>query len=562
MAGVLCPTPFSPVRSMQSNKNAPTSPSITAQQQAKLLQQIRGLLQKNELGKAQALCQQFNSQCPENADAWVAASVVAGRLRNPQKALACVDKALSLQPNSARFMVAKANLLVDCHRLTEAHTLAQQAEASSRADAQGLDMAGTIFSRCDDQLAARRCYLSATKLQPNNSYYQFNLAAALRYLGDMEGAERVWSKVIELQPLDYDAWHMRSDLRTQTAEHNHVAELQTLLDQGFDSWQARMKILFALAKEHEDLGDYEASFSLLQQGASLRRRHMAYKVDRDIETIDKIIDVYSASAEQNDAGNDCDQAIFIVGLPRTGTTLVDRILSSHSKVVSAGELNNFALQMTAQVQRNVAAKMQGNKSLDRMGLIEQSAKLDWQALGRAYLSSTESYQQGSSHITDKMPLNFLYLGLIHRALPKAKIIHVVRNPMDTCYAMYKRLFKDAYPMSYDFDDLGRYYLAYRRLMHHWYKTLPGVIHTVAYEELLAHQEQVSRQLIDACDIDWEDNCLQFESNKSATTTASASQVRQGLYRSSIGKWHCYEAQLLPLRELLERGGVDTEHDAY
>jgi hypothetical protein len=318
-----------------------------------------------------------------------------------------------------------------------------------------------------------------------------------------------------------------------------------------------MKLCFALAKELEDVRDYEASFRWLKRACDLRRRHMSYRVDNDLETIEGIIEVFSQQALAGAGGGfDCSDPIFIVGLPRTGTTLVERILSSHSHVFSAGELNNFAQQLTRVAQQGAGGK------LTRRELLQQSAQIDFHQLGRAYFDSTRHLRDESPHFIDKMPLNFLYCGLIHRALPRARIIHVTRSPMDACYAMYKRLFKGAYPMSYDLDDLGRYYLAYRKLMRHWHRTMPGVIYTLAYEDLVEDQEQSSRRLIEHCGLDWQEACLRFEENTSASATASASQVRQAIYRSSVGKWRHYATQLAPLREILQSSGIDVENDPY
>ena len=191
-------------------------------------------------------------------------------------------------------------------------------------------------------------------------------------------------------------------------------------------------------------------------------------------------------------------------------------------------------------------------------LVTQSLTLDFSKLGEAYLSSTGTRRSGIRFVTDKLPLNFLYCGLIHKALPAAKIIHVTRNPMDACYAMYKRLFRDAYPMSYDLSDLGNYYLAYWKLMQHWYQLMPDAIYPVCYEDLVIHQEQTSRDLIAHCDLPWQDACLRFQENPAASTTASASQVRLPVYTSSIGKWRRYEMELKPLKFLLEKAGVDVD----
>ena len=420
-----------------------------------------------------------------------------------------------------------------------------------------LNLAAAIYSRCGDYKSAQSCYEQAIEREQDNSGHYYNLAAVRRYLGDDAGSEIALGKAISLNPADYDAYHLRSDIREQTPQNNHIRELESLLQKGIADWRGEMKICFALAKECEDIAGYEASFTWLKRAGDLRRENMTYRVENDLQTINGIINVFSEQAlAECTKGHGSTEPIFIVGLPRTGTTLIERILASHEQVFSAGELNNFALQMTRSTQQHAGAK------LSRMELIEHSLKIDFSELGRAYIDSTRGMTGKTPHFIDKLPLNFLYCGLIHKALPEAKIVHVTRSPMDTCYAIYKRMFTNAYPMSYNLDDLGQYYLAYRDLMRHWHRVLPGVLYPVAYEELVNDQELTSRRLVDHCGLDWQDACLRFEKNTAPTTTASATQVRQGMYASSIGKWRNYVKQLAPLREYLQRAGVDIENDAY
>ena len=390
---------------------------------------------------------------------------------------------------------------------------------------------------------------------PDNGVYQFNLATVKRFLGDNAGAEICFDHAIRLNQNDYEACHLRSDLRTQTNSRNHIAELtdyiMACVSDPSDNWRGEMKLCFALAKEHEDLGNYDDSFRYLKRGAELRRRHMSYKVDTDIVTVEDIIRIYHENVFANiKQGSTSGEVIFIVGLPRTGTTLVDRIISSHGEVYSAGELNNFALQMSGLARQTSA------KKLTRTELIEQTVHLDFEELGRRYMASVGPMTDGIRCFTDKLPLNFLYCGLIHKALPNAKIIHVRRGPMDTCYAMYKRLFVDAYPMSYQLLDLARYYIAYRKLMDHWLKLMPETIQSVSYEDLVQEQASTSRRLIADCGLSWDEACLHFDKNPAASTTASASQIRHPVYTSSIGKWRHYQQQLQELQDFFTAAGID------
>jgi hypothetical protein len=243
--------------------------------------------------------------------------------------------------------------------------------------------------------------------------------------------------------------------------------------------------------------------------------------------------------------------IFIVGLPRSGSSLVERILSSHSQVFSAGELDCFALGLTDAVRR--AGE---REHIPREELVAISATLDFAALGRDYLARARAVSGARGRFIDKMPLNYLYCALIRRALPQARIIHVFRQPMAAAYAMYKTLFKNGYPFSYDLGEIARYYAAYRRLMAHWRVTLPGVIHEQNYESLIADQRGETRRLLEHCGLEWEDACIAFHRNPAPITTASASQVRRPLYDSSVAQWRHYEPQLADLKAALVAEGID------
>jgi len=190
--------------------------------------------------------------------------------------------------------------------------------------------------------------------------------------------------------------------------------------------------------------------------------------------------------------------------------------------------------------------------------VDRAATIDFRELGEAYLRSTLPYRDARPRFVDKLPFNYLYAGLIRRALPRAKIVSLERHPMDSCYSVYKQLFRDAYPFSYDLDDLGRYYVAYRELMDHWRRVMPDVIHTVRYEDLVADLEGEARRLLEYCGLTWEERCLQFHENPDPSTTASALQVRQPIYAHSVGRWRNYAKQLEPRRARLAAAGIDTD----
>jgi hypothetical protein len=373
-----------------------------------------------------------------------------------------------------------------------------------------------------------------------------------RYLGDAAGAELSFDAAIKLNPAEYEAYNARAQLRTQTSKSNHIVQLQELVAR-IENPVGSTQLNYALAKELEDVGDFTGAFAALQRGADVKRRHMRYSVDTDLQIMARIGEVFGPALfdgclRSAEGGG----AIFIIGMPRTGTTLIERILGSHSQIHAAGELNNFSLELLRLVRQTISPA-----PTSRLDFVAATARLDFRALGEAYLRSVRSLRGARPHFIDKLPFNFLYAGLIHLAMPQAKIINLQRHPMDTCYAVYKQLFKDAYPFSYDLDELGQYYIAYHGLMRHWNAVIPGVIGTFRYEAVVADIEGQARRLLEFCGLPWEEKCLRFYQNPRSSTTASALQVRQPIYDSSVGKWRRYAQQLEPLRRRLEAAGIDT-----
>lgn len=431
------------------------------------------------------------------------------------------------------------------------HDLAIEAlaalEQDARDDPELLQHVGERYAHVGRHERALSCYQRAATLLPDDPRALYNLASAQIAVGRLEEAERTFTEVIARNPHDYDAWQNRSTLRRQTADDNHIAALCELLESGARQDAGEVQLCYALAKEYEDLGEYDTSFHFLKRGADRRRRMMAYRVDGDVAVMARLAELFDAGyAARVPAARERRGPLFVMGLPRSGTTLVDRILCSHSRIESLGEINDFALTLT---------RLAGTP--DKAQLLEASANLDMDALGDAYIRSARSRGCEAELFIDKTPANWLYLGLIARALPAAVILHVQRHPVDSCFAMYRTLFRMGYPFSYDLGDLAHYYIAYHRLMAHWRRTFPGILLDVRYEELVDDQEAVSRQLVAHCGLDWEDGCLAFERNAAPVATASAAQVRQPIYRDALARWRRYERQLEPLIRKLRDAGIEV-----
>jgi len=254
--------------------------------------------------------------------------------------------------------------------------------------------------------------------------------------------------------------------------------------------------------------------------------------------------------------DDSERPVFILGLPRSGTTLIDRIISSHSQVGSLGEHDMLPLTLMNLTTGGTGSV--GSDVADKTSLIEQSARIDFAELGRRYRYGIDGFGNHAARLVDKTPLNFLYLGLIHLSMPGAKIIHMRRHAVDSCYAIYKTLFRAGYPFSYSLQEVGRYYIAYRGLMDHWKMAIPGAFLEVDYEAVIADQEGETRRMLDYLGLEWEDACLDFHRQRGPAATASAAQVRQPIYTTSIGLWRNYERQLAPLAGKLTELGIEFD----
>lgn len=428
--------------------------------------------------------------------------------------------------------------------LEELHSL----EHDAVDDARLLQDVGNLYTHLNRHVDAERCYARAAALTPGEPQALYNWATCLTALGSLEAAEERLTQVIALAPDDHDAQYNRSTLRRQTDERNHVDELRRALSDPRRSPTAKIALGYALAKELEDLQSYAESFAALKVAADTRRRLLSYRVEHDVATMAHIAQAFDADYlhRMGHRGFQGPQPIFIVGLPRSGTTLVDRILSSHTQVVSRGESSDLA---------TILMRL-GGPVPDRKALIQRATALDPAVLGRSFCARLP--RTGAPRVIDKTPMNMLYVGLIAAALPQAAIVHVRRQPLDVCYAMYKTLFRMAYPFSYDLADLAAYYSAYSALMQHWRDTLGSRLIEVDYESLVNDQERATRALVEACGLPWEAGCLEFHRNESPILTASAAQVRQPLYQSSVGLWRRYERELEPLLERLRAFGVTAE----
>ncbi len=511
------------------------------------LSRITGLLQSGRLGDAGTSVAKLCRNHPGSIDAHNLASQVEQQRGRFDAMLARAEQACAIdsQHLGARFRLFECQLY--CGFPDRVLQALGTLEAEANENPSLLCKLAEYYTHCVDHESAWRCNRRAAELAPHDPGILYALASSEIACGDLAEAEVLLTRVIARNPHDYDAYRNRATLRKQRPDANNIDEIKRILHSGVRQPAGEVQLCYALAKEHEDLGEDSEAFRWLERGASKRRSLLSYRVEHDLEVMRRLQAVFDESCFDQDEPGCLDSGpIFVLGLPRSGTTLVDRILSSHTSVASLGEINNFAYSLMHTI----------GQPGDKLKLIEASANINYADLGNLYVSGTRRYGRSEPNLIDKTPLNYLYIGLIRLALPNARIVHVRRNPMDSCYGMYRTLFRSGYPFSYDFDDLASYYVAYQQLMDHWRRVVPGTILDVSYEALVEDQETVSREIVRYCGLEWQPACLDFHENQSAVATASSAQVRRPVYRDALHRWHRYESQLAPLVRRLEAAGIE------
>jgi tetratricopeptide (TPR) repeat protein len=375
----------------------------------------------------------------------------------------------------------------------------------------------------------------------------------LRFKGDITGAEKLHREVIELEPNNYQACYSLSQLRRFKTSEAPIKLLERCQQQLTSGDNGHIMLHYAIGKIHEDIGNYNQAFDHYSQGATIKRQQRPYNISQDLGLMKTVVEFSDAQPALHPSLTETDQQtpIFIVGLPRTGTTLVERILASHSKVVSGGELNAFPMALLEAGGKPIAAGLEG---LDQ-NLVKSLTPETLKDLASRYLQLANNYVNEAPIFVDKLPYNFLYCGLILHAFPNAKIVHVNRNPFDAALSNFKMLFDRGYEYSYCLKDTADFIAAYNQLMLQWKSRFPEQIYSIEYEHLVTSQEQQTRKLLAFCELDWDPECLNFHQNNSASQTASASQVREPIYSRSVDLWRKFETQLTPLLDTFAKHGI-------
>lgn len=516
--------------------------------------QAREALSRGDVPVAVAAAKALANASPDHPAGFFLLGMAAAEAGQIGKAVPLIEAAVERGPQ-AEYLAQLARLLILLRRDGEAADAARKAIALTPADALTLDTIGCVLARLGDHEASIAPFSAAVAAEPANLDYRYNLAAASGFTGRVDEAQAHYEQILIDDPGNARAHYALAILSRQTVQTNHVARLEAVLANARNPEDA-LRLRYALAKELEDVGNAADAFRHLSVANAAHKQTIHYDFAQDAAIFDAIETLFDVGVQvsASDAGHSDAAPIFIVGMPRTGTTLVDRILSSHRDVGSAGELQAMPLAIK---------RLAGTTS--RLVIdpttIAASGNLDPAAIGHAYLERASHHRpKDTARFTDKLPANFLYIGHIARALPNARIVCLRRNPMDTVWSNYKNLFASQsayYAYSYDLMDTARYYARFDRLMTLWNRLWPGRVLQLSYEALVADQEGQTRRLLAHCGLDWDEACLSFHKNIAAVATPSAAQVRRPINADAIGKWKSHQEALEPARAWLQAQGLQT-----
>jgi tetratricopeptide (TPR) repeat protein len=502
-------------------------------------------LAADERRKAEELFREILREDPSHVAALcglAALSLAADRAPDAERLLHHALKQSAYIPLAYRGL---APALVQLGRLKEADAATRHLEKIEPRSPQTWVTIAAVATRLMRQEQALEAYERAAQLMPEEVGLRMSVGHVQKTLGLRRNSEASYKAALQMDPGRAEAYWSLADLKNYTFDDDEIAAMQRLLASDKRERTNQAQLHFALGRAFEQRQDYEHAFAHYADGNALRHLDTPFDIEGFERRSARIRAFFQPEffAARHGCGDVSAAPIFIVGLPRSGSTLVEQILASHSQVEGTMELPNI-LNMVAQFD-DLAASRDGYPETVARASVEQLT-----ALGRRYLEETAPLRSGRARFTDKLPNNFSHIGLIHALLPRATIIDARRHPMDTCFSTFKQHFAEGQTFSYNLATLGRYYRCYLSLMDHWDRVLPGRVLRVQYEELVREPEANIRRLLEHCGLPFEPACLSFHETRRSVRTASAEQVRQPLYSSGVSYWRHFERQLEPLREAL------------
>jgi cytochrome c-type biogenesis protein CcmH/NrfG len=512
------------------------------------LQEAAEALAGNQLAIAERLLKPFLKRHPDNVAALRMLAEVAGRIGRYDDSEVLLARCLELAPGFAPARHNHALVLYRQNRPAAAIEEIDRLLASDPGHPAYRSLRAAALAQIGEYEAAIGGYQSVLADHPVQPKGWMSLGHALKTVGRTEDSIGAYRRSLQLQPSLGESWWSLANLKTFRFTPADIEAIRAQLARADLGEDDRLHLHFALGKALEDAGDWAGSFENYQRGNALRRPRLAYDADETTAHVGRAEALFTPAffAERAGSGSPAPDPIFVVGLPRSGSTLVEQILASHSKVEGTMELPDIS-----SIARRLGGERRAGDEPAYPGVLAELPPEQLRSLGEEYLERTRIQRKtGRPLFIDKMPNNFAHLGLIHLILPNAKVVDVRRHPLACCFSGFKQHFARGQGFTYDLEDIGRYYADYVRLMAHVDTVLPGRVHRVIYEDLVEDPEPVIRRLLDYCGLEFEPACLSFHQTLRPVRTASSEQVRQPLNREGLDQWRNYEPWLGPLKHAL------------
>ena len=504
------------------------------------------LFYRGEIEEAEKICREALQEKPDDVNGLKLLASIASKMEQREDAIILLQRAVELKPKFSGAWADLAETLSDSDEFGKALDAAQRVIKLQPNLPFGFMLRGTILGQSGNHEGAINAYREALKIEPNHIGSNMGLGNTLKTIGDYEESVSAYKKVIEFQPFFAEAYWSLANLKTYQFDQKEIAQMEDHIENPDipDSNKAFFHIALANAKEKEKL--FDKAWHHFDAGAFMRRKDEVYDSVQTQTTHDSLIEVFNKEFinEKRNLGHQSQAPIFIVGLPRSGSTLIEQILASHSQIEGTKELPDLSL-LTRKLTKS---KPRGIKFPNAALEMTDDEFIEY---GESYLTTTKRHRSGSPYFIDKMPNNFANIGFLKLILPNAKIINACRHPLDSCISSYKQLFYKGQSWSYDLFEVAEYYLEYDRMMRHWHDAFPGEIMDFHYESVLDNQESETKKLLEYCGLEWEEQCLKFYETKRSINTASSEQVRQPLYKGAMYAWKNYESHIGPLIETLE-----------
>jgi len=514
------------------------------------------LVSESRYKKAEPILRDYLKKDPLDVNAMKLLADIGIEFRAYKEAGYLLSRALDLFPDFHFARFSYANLLYKRQLPLESIEQLDQLLAIDPDNIQWLSLKAVNYALANNHEEALNLFKFIIKNFPANTQIYLSYGHTLRAIGKIKKAIDAYYKAISFNRGAGEAYWSLANLKTHKFTKDDIDNMEALLKDKNCPYDDYSHLLFAMGKAKEDAGDYRSSIAAYIKGNQVKSSRVPWDARGFSAECNELQDFFNRELfdDLQGVGSSIQDPIFILGLPRSGSTLIEQILASHSKVEGTTELQNIIA-----LSRKIANKTTANDPSHYPGALREIKTEDFKKMGEAYISNTRSQRITSKpFFIDKMPNNFSHIGLIHLILPNAKIIDARRNPMDCCYSCYKQLFGSGQGFSYSFNRIGNYYLDYLRLMSHWDQTLPKKIHRVTYEDMVSNTESEIRKLLDYCGLEFEENCLNFYNNKRAVRTPSSEQVRQPIYDSGLKYWKNFEDELSPLKNIFIENGVSIE----